>query len=806
MEKSLYLNQLVHFPADVENRISNKTFVGIDFGTSTTVVSIASFDSNSGQIMCTTMQLPQKEADGNIVEAELLPSVIAVGSDGKPLVGCGAFALKTHPDYVLGENIWYSFKMELGKDLGPIWYRSEIDGIKSPQDATRFFFRYLKRCIEKVCKENKYSPDIHYAVSIPASFESNQRRDLLDALSANGIVLSGSNLIDEPNAAFIGYVNPDIYNKEPIVLSEGYNPKVLVFDFGAGTCDISILGISADYKGYHTKNISISQFTELGGNNIDEYIAQTYLLPDILKMNNVNKDEYTTKQIECIKKQLLGIAEQLKIKICKDFVFLLEDKEFLDDALAHNRCAEIKKSLKIYTDYGTLRQTKFSLSYKDFIDTMNVFFAKNVFSPLKPENMLRKYNSIYATLDSAISKAHINKDEIDYVMMIGGSSKNPFVQHKIKEYFKNVDNKKVLIPQDMQSLVSQGAAIHSLLLNGLSQTIVNPITSEPIVVITAGEKPVSIIPAGTEIPFSPVCVDRFSSANREMPVVEIPICVTNEKKMLVNLKITDQSGMPIQPNTNISVVLTMNADKVLVTKAICNGEEYVVESENPFTNTYMTDEDIAIMDAQRKSYIEADKNGGVPTRQSLENLRKTYEDAEKNYNAAEVLEEELNYYPQSNRYNYLGVLYHNGGNYTKAIKFYKKAIKEDPNNSWPYSNLGHDYYIIGKYEEAKAMLDKAIELRAESTSAMIIYGRIMNEEGNKDEALNYYNQAYNILMRHYHSLELSDTDYGWLIDVAERLGKYDVAKEVEAARPKKSGNRGYNRENLVELKSKEKEL
>ena len=155
-------------------------------------------------------------------------------------------------------------------------------------------------------------------------------------------------------------------------------------------------------------------------------------------------------------------------------------------------------------------------------------------------------------------------------------------------------------------------------------------------------------------------------------------------------------------------------------------------------------------------------------------------------------------------YNYLGVLYHNGGNYTKAIKYYKKAIKEDPSNSWPYSNLGHDYYIIGKYEEAKVMLEKAIELRAESTSAMIVYGKILNEEGNKDEAIKYFNQAYNILMRYYHSHELCYTDYGWLIDVAERLGKYDIANEVEADRPKKSGNRGYNRENLVELLSKEK--
>ena len=255
MERSLYLNQLVHFPTDIDDKIYNKTFVGIDFGTSTTVVSIASYDRGSNQIMCTTLELPQKEIDGNIVESELLPSVIAVGRDGAPLVGMGAFSLKTNPDYELGTNIWYSFKMELGKNLGPMWYGSEIEHIKSPQDATRFFFKYLERCIEKVCADNNYSPDIHYAVSIPASFESNQRRDLLDALSANGIVLSGSNLIDEPNAAFIGYVNPDIYNKEPIELSEGYNPKVLVFDFGAGTCDISILEISADYKGYHRRGI-----------------------------------------------------------------------------------------------------------------------------------------------------------------------------------------------------------------------------------------------------------------------------------------------------------------------------------------------------------------------------------------------------------------------------------------------------------------------------------------------------------------------------------------------------------------------
>ena len=93
MERSLYLNQLVHFPTDIDDKIYNKTFVGIDFGTSTTVVSIASYDRGSNQIMCTTLELPQKEIDGNIVESELLPSVIAVGRDGAPLVGMGAFRI-----------------------------------------------------------------------------------------------------------------------------------------------------------------------------------------------------------------------------------------------------------------------------------------------------------------------------------------------------------------------------------------------------------------------------------------------------------------------------------------------------------------------------------------------------------------------------------------------------------------------------------------------------------------------------------------------------------------------------------------
>ena len=126
----LSLNKLFQIPEDAIDRVIGKTFVGIDFGTSTTVVSIASYDIVGKQIQCESLQLLQLLPDGNTTEAELMPTMIAINSDGRPLVGQGAYSLKGNPDYIFGENIWHSFKMELGKDLGPRWFRSKQSIIK----------------------------------------------------------------------------------------------------------------------------------------------------------------------------------------------------------------------------------------------------------------------------------------------------------------------------------------------------------------------------------------------------------------------------------------------------------------------------------------------------------------------------------------------------------------------------------------------------------------------------------------------------------------------------------------------------
>lgn len=120
-----------------------KTYVGIDFGTSTTVVSIASYNVDETLIHTQSLCLEQKLLDGTIHSSEKIPTIIAYKNE-QIFVGEGASQLK----YQLksGKNIWYSFKMELGEDLGAKYYESELRdkelyGIRNPQDATRVFSR-----------------------------------------------------------------------------------------------------------------------------------------------------------------------------------------------------------------------------------------------------------------------------------------------------------------------------------------------------------------------------------------------------------------------------------------------------------------------------------------------------------------------------------------------------------------------------------------------------------------------------------------------------------------------------------------
>lgn len=775
---------------------TNNTYVGIDFGTSTTVVSIATNENGSEKIKTLPIKLTQILEDGTIYKSEKLPSVIA-WFNGKLLVGEGASNLK----YKLskGKNIWFSFKMEIGEDLGPKYVNSEVNElegikIKTPKDCVRVFFMYLNLLIMKYCKENGLSENISYAVSIPASFEANQRKELIEALESNGMNVSKQALIDEPNAAFISYICDSEDSERPLLISPHYNSKVLVFDFGGGTCDISILEIGKSTNGLYSKNVAISKFTKLGGDDVDRYITYKYLLPRFLEYNSLKLEDFRTKEIQFMASQLYKVAERLKILLCKK----VSIKSYKLEIPAYVKESDDKESIyvpiTIETRKGVLLQSDFSLSIKEFSDVMAVFMKKSRFA-LKVKGQ-EDYNNIFMPIESAIKKANINKSEIDYILLIGGSAQNPFIQETLKNEF---EDSLILVPQDLQTHVSKGAAIHSLLMNGMNKCIIQPITSEPIFVVTKDTTNKILIPAGTTIPCNTVVVDDLMPTRENQEAIELPICVGNPNKMLFNLKITRDGGFPV--SAQVILALEITADKLLFAKAQCMGTICMVEPQNPFANKELTTEERIVLRAEREANIDTEKNGGIPSKHCLIKLRKAYVDAGNDFKAAETYELQNEIYPNPNDYNTIGVHYYNSGNRDKANDFFERALEHNPNNYWANFNLGHSL-IHTNHQKSREYLNKAYKLDPSEPCINILLGRLDEQEGKMDEAKTKFLIAYEKYEQRWKTNSLSNTDYGWFASVAEKLGKKDKAYEIRNARPKIEQTSYYEEDNLTQTRTK----
>lgn len=784
-------------PSALNTQLATRaTYVGIDFGTSTTVVSIATKENAEEKIKTLPIKLTQILEDGTIYQSEKLPSVIA-WYNGRLLVGEGASNLK----YTLtkGKNIWFSFKMEIGEDLGAKYYNSEVGGmegvkIRNPKDCVRVFFMYLNMLIKKYCQDNSLSDNIMYAVSIPASFEANQRKELMEALESNGMNISKQSLIDEPNAAFISYIQDSEESEKPLLISPHYNSKVLVFDFGGGTCDISILEIGKSANGLYSKNVAISKFTKLGGDDVDRYITFKYILPRFFEANNVSEDDFRTKERQYIATQLYKVSERLKILLCKKISNQMYKLEIPNYIKSSSDKESISIPVSVQTKKGLLTQTEFFLSTKELVEVMSVFMkSSRIPTSIKGQE---EYNNIFMPIESAIKKANVRRSEIDYVLLIGGSAQNPFIQEALKKHF---DDSEILVPQDLQTHVSKGAAIHSLLMNGMNKCIIQPITSEPIFVITKDTTNKVLIPAGTTIPCDTVVIDDLMPTKDHQEAIELPICVGNENKMLFNLKITRDGGF--LTTAQVTLALEITADKLLLAKAHCMGVSCMVEPQNPFANKELSTEERIVLRAEREANIETERNGGIPTKNCLITLRKAYEDAGNDFKAAETLEQQNEIYPNPGDYNLIGVYYHNSGNKDKAIDFFERALGHNPNDYWPNFNLGNTLFYKDS-KRSREYLNKAYELNPSEPCINILLGRLDKREGKEAEAKEKFQIAYDRYEQKWKANSLNNSDYGWFASVAEELGKKDKAYEIRSAKPKIEQTAYYDEENLTQTRTK----
>lgn len=771
------------------------TYVGIDFGTSTTVVSIATGDPKLGNLESKAIDLNQKLYEGQIYTNYKIPTMVG-WYNNTLLVGQGANDLKQKLKQ--GKNLWHSFKMELGEDMGAKYAESELNNDKikilNPKDVTTLFFKYLKTQIEKYVKEHNLPSIIEYAVSIPASFEANQRKDLIDSLHANEMMLQKQALIDEPNAAFLSYIS----NKEGVKkvhISEDFATNILVFDFGAGTCDISILEIANTAKGYQSKNLAISRFDALGGNDIDKKIALDILFHQFLNTNDINEDIFKTKEKNIILSRLEKPAELLKIKV-SEALDLIKDHNDFEEIIKKDKIVQINHKIEIKTRKGTTYiLEKPQLSYTEFVDIIDSFTTSNIEDRENPNA-----KTIFTPIVSALEKANLHFDDIDYILFIGGSAKNPLIQKALKEYF---EDSVYLIPKDLQAHVSAGAAIHSLMYNGFGKTLINAITSESLLAMVKDgnrETLTTLLKAGTTIPCQDVIIDNLQVQRENQNTIEIPIYIGSKDKLLHNIKIHSKNPNGFAIKDKIKIVLSVNSDKMLLVKAFINNNESInIEPLNPFSNKIALTRDRKKLEIEKICNIEKANNGGKDNLQILKKLYDEYFRLSFELEAAETLEELYEKYNYGSLNN-IGVAYSNAGNEEKAMGYYLRDFEEHPSEVSAF-NIANKYKYKNK-TKYKEWLEKSLQVDENYNGSLYSYGVYLVDNGEEDRGYKMINRAFNSWESEYENNNLS-SHISWFISCAKYLEKYDLAKQLEEKNQKSSANfSDFDENNLTALSKK----
>lgn len=777
----------------VEDKLRSSTFIGIDFGTSTTVVSYTVFKDDFTPIQTDVIPIRQLNLDGSYTDHYLIPSCIAWYED-KLFIGETAKRLKSKLSY--GKNLWYSFKMKIGTDNGPIYYNTELPKghsvatIENPLDATKVFFAYLKQEIDNYIQKKDLPQSTFFSISIPASFEANQRKDIKEALDFAGIPFQDSLFIDEPNAAFLSYlIEANSKNIKSYSIPLDSPLHILIFDFGAGTCDISILEIGRKSDRLYSKNIAISKFEELGGDDIDRQIVKDILFPQLLKQNNLHSDDIRKPEYtKIILPKLQPIAEYLKIQICKIVAQNMVGRSLPPLALSDKEM-KIEIQIPIQLTQCELLFTNPSITYKEFNG-----IVKKITQIVSGYNYLSKaedLKSIYTVIQSATKKANIGKDYIDLVLLIGGSSYNPYIQKSLREYF---DQAEVEIPRDLQAHVSTGTAINSFLQNGMGIDMIRPIISEPILIILQNDVPKIVIKEGTEIPCKNIVIDDLHPQKDNQRQIEIPICVSNKGKILTVAKIQSKDGF--RKTDIIRLECSVSKDKLIHFKAFVKDVEMEVEPLNPFANTALSTEEIAEKQLLKEINEQAKNNQGRPPVKYLKRLVEFYVRMGKHLKAAETYESIQLIEPWTKYETFICYHYSNAGMDKLSDKWAEIAYDKNPHDTNAY-NLALTKKRQGDINAYTKLMEEAID--KDSIVACLVYGEYLLHR-NKERGMKLLQKAFNFWYNQFQNRILNENDYSRLIKVATLTNRLEIAEQVRARKSQLSCNnqiKWYNAENLI---------
>lgn len=419
--------------------------IGIDLGTSNSAASVM----EGGR----PTMIPS--AEGTSVGGKAFPSYVAFTQDGQLLVGEPARRQAvTNPNGTI-KNV----KRKMGTSEKVTALGKEY----TPQQISAFILQKIKRDAEAYTGET-----IDKAViTVPAYFDDNQRQATKDAGAIAG--LDVVRIINEPTAAALAYG-----------LDKGNtSQKILVFDLGGGTLDVTIM----DFSDGVFEVLSTSGDTKLGGSDMDEALTQ-YVIGEFLKETGVDLSK---------------------------------------DNMAFWRVREACEKAKI--ELSTTMQTEINLPFiasdasgpKHLVKTITRAKLEEIVEPI----VSRCKQSIM----QAISDASLTVDGIDRIIMVGGPTRMPIVQN----FVENIVGPKIQRGIDPMECVSMGAAIQGAVLSGdVKDVLLLDVTPLSLGIETLGGIATKLIERNTTIPTRKSQI--FSTAQDNQPSVEIHV-VQGEREM-----------------------------------------------------------------------------------------------------------------------------------------------------------------------------------------------------------------------------------------------------------------------------------